>query len=83
MHKHTRSPRAKHPIHLRPQPSGEFYDYDVPKQWVVKDVISEDEIVGITRTGKEHALQTNDPNLRKASLWEIFWYGIQGRWPKF
>jgi hypothetical protein len=79
-HKHTICPKTKKPLYLRPQPKGEFYDYDVIKQWVIKE-IHDDEIVIITRRGKERTIDKYDTKLRKATWFEKVWYSILSRWP--
>jgi hypothetical protein len=80
MHKHTVCPKARRPVHLRPQPSGEFYDYDVEKQWAVSKVHL-DTLEIKTRTGKTRTIGKSDPRLRKATSWEKFWYTVLRRWP--
>jgi len=63
-------PRAKH---VRPEVSGEGYQYEVDKYWAVLDV-RDDEIVLITRRGKMRAVDPSDPALRPATWWEQFAY---------
>jgi hypothetical protein len=59
-------PRANH---VRPSQHGEDYSYVVDKYWVVSAVL-DDCIEAMTRTGKLHFLEPDDPNLRKATLIE-------------
>lgn len=80
-HKHTThpGPRAEH---LEPQSRGEYYDYDVRKFWRVKSS-SDDKVVVVTRTGKEHELDVDDPDLRPATLWEkIYWGWYRKKFPE-
>ena len=53
---------------------GESYSYTVDKFWVIKQLIEDGQLLLITRTGKQHAIHQNDPNLRKATLWERWYY---------
>jgi hypothetical protein len=71
--KHSTSPgpRAKA---VAPAPQGETYAYVVDKYWVVKQRLDDDRVLLLTRTGKEHAVATNDPNLRGARWWERWLY---------
>ncbi len=59
---------------LSPSPHGEDYVYYVDKFWVVEDC-DDDTIVVLTRRGKRHYLQRDDPRLRRPSLWERIRYG--------
>jgi hypothetical protein len=52
---------------------GETYSYTVDKFWVVQQVLEDGNLRLITRTGKQHTIHPHDPNLRKATLWER-WY---------
>lgn len=64
-------PRAKS---VAAAPLGETYAYVVDKYWVVKKRLEDDRVLLITRTGKEHAVSLNDPNLRPARWWERWLY---------
>ncbi len=61
------TPRAKE---LYPSLSGETYSYAVDKYWIVADVHADQRIEVVTRSGKLRSLNSNDPNLHKASLFE-------------
>ncbi|WP_425396925.1 hypothetical protein [Aeoliella sp.] len=76
--KHSTSPgpRAKD---VAAAPSGETYAYTVDKYWVVKDCLEDDQVLLITRTGKEHTVPLGDPNLRSARWWERWLYGERFR----
>jgi hypothetical protein len=67
--KHTTKPgpRAKN---VTANAHGETYDYQVDKYWLVAEVLSDGQIVLLTRRGKRHVLPISDPRLRKANLWE-------------
>lgn len=69
-------PRA-HDIY--PAPRGDQYNYEVDKYWIVQEVVSPLEVVLRTRRGKTHRVRTNDPRMRRASLWE--WLFQRGRFP--
>ena len=60
-------PRAKN---VFATPNGESYQYQVDKFWIVSDVRSDGRLVVQTRRGKQHILAPDDPQLRKASLYE-------------
>ena len=64
-------PRAKNVIAT---PHGETYEYQVDKFWIVAAMDGESKLVLQTRRGKRHTVSTDDPRLRKASLWERFFY---------
>jgi hypothetical protein len=70
--KHSLSPgpRAKN---ISPAPCGEMYSYEVDKYWIVRQVCDQ-EIVLQTRRGKCHRVAKNDIRLRKANLWERFFF---------
>lgn len=70
--KHSASPgrRAKE---ITPEPNGEEYSYCVDKFWVVT-AIENGHLVLMTRRGKQHTVETNDPNLRHARWWERLLY---------
>ena len=53
---------------------GETYSYTVDKFWIIKQLLEDGQLLLITRTGKHHTIHPNDPNLRKATLWERWIY---------
>ncbi len=59
---------------IDPSPRGDSYSYLVSKFWRVVSVPSEQVIVVCTRTGKELKVNANDPNLRRAGLWDWLWF---------
>lgn len=63
-------PRAKN---IDPAQHGDTYSYQVDKFWMVVEQVS-DQVVLMTRTGKKHQLDVNDPNLRRPRWWERLWY---------
>lgn len=64
-------PRARS---ISPTPNGDEYIYLVDKFWVVEDVQPDGQIVLRTRRGKQHTVSSEDPKLRKARLWERYWF---------
>ncbi len=64
-------PRAKNVL---PSAHGELYSYEVEKFWRVSRIVSPNEVELITRRGKVHTISIHDPRLRRANLWERFWY---------
>ncbi|MCG8344605.1 MAG: hypothetical protein MI685_05520 [Chlorobiales bacterium] len=56
-------PRARQ---VYPLEHGETYHYVVDKFWKVIGVNDDDTVDVVTRTGKMHRLEKNDPNLYKA-----------------
>lgn len=70
-------PRAKEVV---PLPKGDTYSYIVEKYWTVKDVHNDGTATLITRRGKEHTVQLDDPRLRAANFWERLIYS--SRFPK-
>ena len=70
-HSVSPSPRARE---VDAAARGETYSYTVDKFWVIKQLIEDGQLLLITRTGKQHAIDQNDPNLRKATLWERWYY---------
>ena len=64
-------PRAQK---ILPASHGDEYTYLVDKFWVVTDVSDDGQIAIRTRRGKQHRVDADDFNLRKASLWERLWY---------
>lgn len=53
---------------------GESYSYVVDKFWLVKAVRDDGRVVLMTRKGKEHSVDADDPNLRRASVWQLWWH---------
>lgn len=58
---------------------GENYAYIVDKFWVVDQVLPGGRVRLRTRRGKVHELPVDDPNLRKAGLWDRFFHGERFR----
>jgi hypothetical protein len=74
--------KTKHSLHpgpraqdVFPAPGGDDYSYCVDKYWTVTNLADDDRIVVITRRGKTHVLDKNDPNLRFARFWERWFLG--------
>lgn len=64
-------PRA-HNIH--PAAHGELYSYFVPKFWRVQNRDEAGNLVLVTRRGKTHVVEPNDPRLRRPKFWERWLY---------
>ena len=64
-------PRAKQ---VHPAPAGETYSYTVEKFWTVAEVRPDGHVVLVTRRGKQHEVDINDPRLRPARWWERWIY---------
>lgn len=64
-------PRARH---VRPELSGEGYQYEVDKFWAVREVRGR-ELVLVTRRGKLRVVDGDDPALHRANWWERLLYG--------
>ncbi|ASQ89704.1 hypothetical protein CHL67_01115 [Prosthecochloris sp. GSB1] len=58
-------PRARQVYALE---RGESYHYVVDKFWKVSDVNQDGTVDVVTRKGKKHRLQVDDPNLQKAGF---------------
>jgi hypothetical protein len=60
---------------VSPHSKGEGYSYIVEKYWTLKSI---DESAGtatlVTRRGKEHIVELDDPRLRLANFWERLVY---------
>ncbi|MDA8745412.1 hypothetical protein N9N28_12330 [Rubripirellula amarantea] len=69
-------PRAKD---VAAAPQGETYAYVVDKYWVVKQRVAGDQVLLVTRTGKQHTVSLNDTNLRPARWWERWLYAERFR----
>lgn len=66
-------PRARD---VAPARFGDLYSYTVEKFWVVADVEPDAGTLRlVTRKGKAHRVDENDPNIRHANWWERWWYG--------
>lgn len=57
---------------VMPAAHGEIYSYEVDKYWRVIAVHPDGSLQAITRSGKVHRLEADDPHLRHASWWERF-----------
>ena len=64
-------PRAQN---VNPAQRGDKYAYTVDKFWIVGDVQSDGQLVLRTRTGKQHVLPADDPDLHRARWWECLLY---------
>ncbi|EAT59548.1 hypothetical protein [Chlorobium ferrooxidans] len=64
-------PRAKQ---IYPLEHGEEYHYVVDKFWKVVSVNNDGSLDVVTRTGKQHRLNTGDPNISKARILHHFLY---------
>jgi hypothetical protein len=53
---------------------GDYYSYVVDKFWVVADVLSNGHLLLTTRRGKRHTIDANDPELRRATFWDVIRY---------
>jgi hypothetical protein len=53
---------------IHPTAQGDDYTYFVDKFWTVENVLRDGRILALTRTGKHHCLNPDDPNLRKAGI---------------
>jgi hypothetical protein len=70
------SPRA---INLRPAPHGDDYGYEIEKYWRVTAVLPSGQLEVVTRRGKRHTVEANDPRLRPANFFER-WF-LASRFP--
>ena len=71
-------PRAKN---IYAASKGDTYTYFVDKYWVVTELLDTESMMVKTRRGKQREISLEDPNLRKASLWDRFFW--QHRFPTF
>jgi hypothetical protein len=69
-------PRAKR---VNPLDKSDQYIYYVEKYWTVAEVLPDGHIRLMTRRGKEHIVDPNDPLLRRASFWDRLFY--KGKFP--
>ena len=60
-------PRARD---VHPSEFGETYRYLVDKHWRVAEVFADGSLALVTRRGKRHIIEANDPRLRHARWWE-------------
>ena len=69
-----RTKHTTHPGHrareIQAAANGDFYSYFVEKFWTVDEVLPDGQLRLRTRRGKIHIVRDNDPNLRRASIWE-------------
>jgi hypothetical protein len=59
---------------ISPARSGDSYAYVVDKFWVVVAILANGQLLLRTRRGKEHIVDANNPNLRRATWWERIRY---------
>lgn len=66
--------RSGHPgpraARIEPDPHGEEYLYEVDKFWIVGECRDDNTVVLLTRRGKQHIVQCDNPKLRRARWWE-------------
>jgi hypothetical protein len=64
-----------HAKDIEPAPHGDSYSYSVDKFWRVIDVLHNNTLRVLTRSGKEHTIKADDLGLRRARWWErlLFW----------
>jgi hypothetical protein len=70
-HSNRPGPRAHD---VAPAAKGESYAYLVDKFWVVVTTLSNGQVLLRTRRGKEHVVNADHPNLRRARWWERILY---------
>jgi hypothetical protein len=75
-HSERPGPRAKN---VHPAAKGEEYVYEVDKFWVVCENRGES-LVLVTRRGKQHIVERNNPSLRRPNLLERWYY--RDRFPR-
>ena len=64
-------PRARS---ISPSPNGDIYSYVVANFWIVQDVLPDGRLQLRTRRGKVHQVAASDPNLRRVSWWNRWFY---------
>jgi hypothetical protein len=69
-------PRAKE---IRPERYGDGYLYDIDKFWTVTEKRGQ-QVTLVTRRGKVHLVDADDPHLHRASWWQRLIY--RSRFPK-
>lgn len=73
--KPKRSPSpGKRAQNVMPSEKGELYSYTVDKYWVVKDVLANDQLLLVTRRGKEHTISIHDPALKRPNFLQRWLY---------
>jgi hypothetical protein len=71
--KHSVRP-GRRAINIFPARFGEEYTYYVDKFWRVAEVLPNEQLVLVTRRGKEHVISASDPALRRANWWDRFYH---------
>lgn len=66
-HSGSPGPRAQE---VSASAKGDGYSYIVEKYWVVKEVRDDSTLLLLTRRGKEHVINQDDPGLRSPTIWE-------------
>jgi len=64
-------PRA---TEVHPAKHGDWYSYQVDKFWAVSEVLTDGSLKLVTRRGKQHTVEADDPRLRAARWWERWLY---------
>lgn len=60
---------------ISPHSKGDSYSYIVEKYWTIKEIDEENaNATLVTRRGKEHVVELDDPRLRLANFWERLLY---------
>lgn len=77
--KHSAKPGPR-AAEVHPSEHGEGYNYLVDKFWAVVDLKHDGTVALTTRTGKQHVVVADHPNLRHATWWERLIY--RGRFPQ-
>lgn len=71
---YTRQKTSSHPgpraREVSPSRSGENYTYLVDKYWIVTEVLDDGRLRLLTRTGKEHIVESTDQRLSGVSWWD-------------
>ena len=66
-HSDSPGPRAKN---VTSAPKGDGYSYTVDKFWIVDEVRSDGQLLLRTRLGKQHVIESDDPQMHRARWWE-------------
>jgi hypothetical protein len=61
---------GRHARNIFPAPNGDYYTYFVKKFYRVLAVLAGHRIVVLTKRGRQHTLEAEDPALRRAHWWE-------------